>query len=331
MSIFRGTRGGKVKARTMAHDIGASLNLDNYHKGNHLYLAGPESGDINHALSLGIHPQQIFAAEWDRRSYESAVSNTKGLKNQIYHDCIVECAKKLHSNGIVIDNLFLDVCNTLTYAKMLLEQILPYVSHGCTIATNISSRDRGLKVQRNELKSKLSEPFRSKLQFNALARQANEVMNELKVYFSVGISYANTDSSKKVGAQMLTLIGRRHNSKPTLAEPAYMYRFDRNGTLEFGEESPIPTVRAFKAHLPGSYKMKADDYLKIARYNKATSKSVRVTLQAPEKKVVSNHIQHTHPLISSAYELRVTDAYRAGHTALSITRKMGKQEWHISS
>lgn len=252
MDAYKGTNPGKRVARDLTHEAMRKLNPYAYSQAPHLYLAGQDAGDVVEARRRGVRNNLLFAAE--RKLERVKEARLKVPSECIIHDDVQNVAQGIGRGKVGI--LFLDTCGQLTGDLAdLVNSMLPYLQSNGVIAINLTYGRDYLAWSRHKMKDKLSYSYRESRWWKATAtaRIASHMMP--RVFFSTAIAYSNTGEGKSVGMPMLTLIGRKTNTRK-VTEPAYFIRYGKSGQdLTYTEStSSDPTLHAFKAHLPRGYK-----------------------------------------------------------------------------
>lgn len=253
MDAFLGSDRGKNVSRRFTHAAMHALSPHHYHNSNHLYLAGPDAGDVKEAWNHpGIYSiNKIYAAEKSRDRCEMA-KNQLGLylSNCVRLGDVRDVAAHIERVGI----LFLDTCGTLNNNSVaLVRSLLPYVEKKGVIAFNFTYTRDCLRAARYKARYNLSPAYSRHQNWKAIATALLAGAELPEIYFSAAISYANVGSDKGASMSMLTLIGRK-TEKRKVCEPLYFVRFRGDIKICTSSCKDDFTLHAFKAHLPIEYK-----------------------------------------------------------------------------
>lgn len=256
MDQYPGSNQGKNVVRSLTHQAMRALSPRGYNESHHLYLGGTEAGDVREAWngSPHVYSKHLHAAERNYSRYIEAKGKLGDtLSSCIVHGDIVDVSKRLPMLGVV----FPDICGTLNQdAVHLVHNLLPRLNDDGVIALTITYSRDGLFNARHDIRPYMSGSYRTSKWWKAAAtgRLANQYfMGE--VYFSAMIAYSNTGEGKRWGMPMLTLIGRKTNTRK-VCDPAYFIRYGENGDQRWVNRSQSTdfTRDALKAHLPSAYK-----------------------------------------------------------------------------
>ncbi len=253
MSIhYNGEGPGKIAARRETHNALYNLNPELYLNSNHLYLSGPDAGDILEALKLGVDVKFLHAADIDLDRVKEAA--TKVPQSCVKWGDIVEVAKdRIHGK---IGVLFLDVCGTLNSALKLLSKLYNYLLPNAIVALNFTiGRDESYSQWAHDEKSKLSSRYVKSKDSLAIgfAVAGNQVMSGIMgLYAAIAIAYKS--GATNANMPMLTLVCKKVAKTSKRLEPAYFLRISAQGEKIAHHESNCKTAAAYKAHLPKSFK-----------------------------------------------------------------------------
>lgn len=229
-------------------------HITNDKKGAHVYLSGPDGGDICAAIKFGIPNSRIFAAEIDRNAYQEA--RKKHPKANIFHGDVYNMV--LQKGLVDISFLYLDLCGNINDNNIdLFARMLKYTRPkiwAITLSIGHESGRYAKLVQGIVAPSKREkEKNRVLCRHRILQETLWKNLGAKKTITMSAIRYINNKQPMMVlVGRMAAYTGERHIA------PWVYWDIDKKGIspvdYENSYKNDIPITAALKATTPASFK-----------------------------------------------------------------------------